>query len=58
MVATDPRTVAYVKYYESLRVSPYCMGDFATVSEARRWIASNPRRGWSVPATSDAAVRA
>jgi hypothetical protein len=44
--------VAYVKYYESLRVSPYCMKDFATVAEARKWIASNPRRGWRGPETS------
>ena len=56
MIATDPRTVAYVKYYESLRVSPYCMGDFATVAEARAWIASNPRRGWTRPATSVASA--
>lgn len=52
MVATDPRTVAYVKYYESLRLSPYCMKDFATVAEARTWIARNPRMGWSRPETS------
>ena len=56
MVATDPRTVAYVKYYESLRVSPYCMGYFATVNEARHWIAGNPRRGWSRPPTSAASA--
>lgn len=49
MVATDPKTVAYVRYYESLRVSPHCLGDFATVAEARRWIASNPRLGWRRP---------
>jgi hypothetical protein len=52
VVATDPRTVAYAKYYESLGISPHCMGDFATVAEARHWIASNPRLGWSRPATS------
>jgi len=52
MVATDPRTVAYAKYYESLGISPHCMGNFATVAEARHWIASNPRLGWSRPATS------
>jgi len=58
-VATNPKIVAYVRYYESLRVSPYCMGDFATVAEARQWIASNPRLGWSRPplsATSAATV--
>jgi hypothetical protein len=58
MVATDPRTLAYVRYYESLRVSPYCMADFATVAEARHWIASNPRLDWSrrVHATTPAAT--
>jgi hypothetical protein len=56
MVATDPKTLAYVKYYESLRLSPYCMKDFATVAEARTWIASNPRRGWRGPATSVTSV--
>jgi hypothetical protein len=52
MVATDPKTVEYVRYYESLRVSPYRLGDFATVAEARRWIASNPKRGWQRPSPS------
>jgi hypothetical protein len=52
MVATDPKTVAYVQYYESLRVSPYCMRDFTTVAEARQWIASHPRQGWSRPVPS------
>jgi hypothetical protein len=56
IVATDPKIVADVKHYESLRVAPYCMEDFATVSEARRWIASNPRRRWREPATSDAVL--
>jgi hypothetical protein len=52
MVATDPKIVAFVKYYESLRVSPYCLGDFSTVAAARQWIASNPRMGWIRPPTS------
>ncbi len=51
MVAADPKTVAYVRYYESLRVSPYCMASFTTVAEARQWIASNPRQGWIRPPT-------
>ena len=46
MVASDPRTLEYVRYYESLGVSPYCMGTFTNVADARRWIASNPRDGW------------
>ena len=59
IVATAPKTVTYARYYESLGVSPYCIADFATVAEARRWIASNPRLGWSRPplsATSAATV--
>lgn len=49
MVATDPRTLGYVRYYEQIRVSPYCMRDFPTVAEARHWIAGHPRQGWSPP---------
>lgn len=49
MVAADTRTVEYVRYYESLGVSPYCMATFQTVADARRWIASNPRSGWVRP---------
>ena len=49
MVATDPKTLAYARYYESLQVSPYCLGTFSTVAEARHWIAGNPRQGWSRP---------
>ena len=52
MVATDPKTLAYVRYYESLRLSPYCLRTFTTIAEAREWIASNPRLGWSRPQTS------
>jgi hypothetical protein len=52
MVATDPKIVAFVKYYESLRVSPHCLAHFATVAEARHWIAGNPRRGWDRPSPS------
>jgi hypothetical protein len=52
MVATDPKTLAYVRYYESLRVSPYCLATFTTVADARAWIASNPRLGWSRPQLS------
>ena len=52
MVATDPKTVDYVRYYESLHVSPYCLGHFSTVAEARQWIAGNPRTGWIRPPTS------
>jgi hypothetical protein len=43
IVATDPQTVEYARCYESLGVSPYCVANFSTVAEARKWIASNPR---------------
>jgi hypothetical protein len=57
MVATDARTLAYVRYYESLRVSPYCLATFTTIAAAREWIASNPRLGWRRPPPSrDTAV--
>jgi hypothetical protein len=49
IVATDPKNVTFARYYESLGVSPYCTADFATVADARGWIASNPRRGWNRP---------
>lgn len=58
IVAEDPKVVTLARYYESLRLSPYCVADFATVAEARGWIASNPRLGWSRPplGTAPAAV--
>jgi hypothetical protein len=49
IVATDPKNVTFARYYESLGVSPYCTADFATVADARGWIASNPRLGWNRP---------
>jgi hypothetical protein len=54
VVANAPSTLAYARYYESLRVSPYCLRTFSTVAEARHWIASNPRLGWSRPTPSEA----
>ena len=52
IVATDPKAVTLARYYESLGVSPYCVADFATVADARGWIASNPRLGWLRPPQS------
>ncbi|HEX9208704.1 MAG TPA: hypothetical protein VF851_10735 [Steroidobacteraceae bacterium] len=49
IVATDPKAIAFARYYESLGVSPYCVADFATVDDARHWIASNPRLSWRRP---------
>jgi hypothetical protein len=52
MVATHPKIVEYIRYYESLRVSPHCLGCFSNINDARQWIADNPRRGWSRPSPS------
>jgi hypothetical protein len=49
MVAADPRTMAFARYYESLQISPYCQRTFPTVADARAWIARNPRLGWRGP---------
>lgn len=46
-VVTDPKILAHVRQYEATQLSPYPLGVFATVAEARRWIASNPRPNWS-----------
>lgn len=42
-VATDPKTLEYIRYYDSLGISPYRVATFATVAAARRWIALGPR---------------
>jgi hypothetical protein len=42
IVATDPRTVALARYYESLGVSPYCIADFQNVADAR--VSGSPGR--------------
>jgi len=38
--------LAHVRSYETLPLAPYPEATFATVDEARRWIARNPRPGW------------
>jgi len=43
-VATDAEILAHLRYFESLNLSPYPLGIFSTVAEARAWVASNPRR--------------
>lgn len=45
-VATDEKILAHIRHFGSLKVSPYPLGIFATVAEARQWIAGNPRLGW------------
>jgi hypothetical protein len=42
-VATDPQTLEYIRYYDSLGISPYRVATFATVAAARLWIARGPR---------------
>lgn len=42
-IATDPRILANLRLFEGLRVSPFPIGIFPNVADARRWIASNPR---------------
>ena len=54
MIGKDPQTLEYIRYYESLGISPHCLGHFSTVAEARQWIANNPRVGWIRPPTSAA----
>lgn len=45
-VVTDERILAQVLRYEDANLSPYPLGVFTTVAEARQWIASNPRLAW------------
>ena len=52
MIVTDPRIMAFARYYDSLNISPYCLGIFETIQDARHWIASNPRPGWNRPSPS------
>jgi hypothetical protein len=42
-VATDPQILGHIRLFEGLQVSPYPIGIFPTVADARKWIASNPR---------------
>ncbi len=54
-VADREKMLAHVRHFESLPLAPYPEATFATVPEARRWIARNPRPAWrtaSPPATS------
>ena len=54
-VSNGEKMLAHVRYFESLPLAPYPEATFATLTEARRWIASNPRPAWrraSPPAAS------
>ena len=51
--------LAHVRGYEALPLAPYPEATFATVAEARQWIAGNPRPAWRVvrpQVASDAAA--
>lgn len=45
-VAGGEKMLAHVRYCESLPLAPYPEATFATVADARAWIASNPRPAW------------
>ena len=45
-VVNGEQMLAHVGSFESLPLAPYPEATFATVSEARRWIANNPRPAW------------
>jgi len=54
-VPNGEKMLEHVRYFESLPLAPYPEATFATIAEARRWIASNPRPAWrtaSPPAAS------
>ncbi len=44
-VATNPKTLEHIRYYDSLGISPYRVATFASVAAARQWIAQGPRAG-------------
>jgi hypothetical protein len=48
--------LAHVLQFESLPLAPYPEATFATIAEARRWIASNPRPAWRSARPPAAAV--
>ena len=45
-VVNGEKMLVHVLQFESLPLAPYPEATFATISEARRWIASNPRPAW------------
>jgi hypothetical protein len=53
-VADGEKMLAHIRYFESLPLAPYPEATFATLAEARTWIASNPRPAWrsAAPAAS------
>lgn len=55
-VAGGDPMLAHVRYFESLPLAPYPEATFATVEDARRWIARNPRPAWRNASTQAPAV--
>jgi hypothetical protein len=49
-VGSGEPMLAHVRSFESLPLAPYPEATFATVQDARRWIASNPRPAWRLAA--------
>jgi hypothetical protein len=45
-VANGEKMLAHIRYFESLPLAPYPEATFAAITEALRWIASNPRPAW------------
>jgi hypothetical protein len=45
-VATGEAMLQHIAYYESFPLAPYPEATFASVTDARRWIAGNPRPAW------------
>lgn len=46
--------LAHVRSYEALPLAPYPEATFATVHEARQWVAGNPRPAWRTVRTHGA----
>jgi hypothetical protein len=53
-VAKGEKMLSHIRYFESLPLAPYPEATFSAITEARRWIASNPRPAWrsATPAAS------
>ncbi len=45
-VAVDAEILAFLQYRDVRQLAPYPYAVFATVAEARAWIANNPRPEW------------
>lgn len=41
-IAADRRTIAHLRFFDSLKLPPHPFGLFETVNQARAWIAGHP----------------